>query len=234
VLFRLDSGNDSLDAIQALLENKDRYLIIKRNLRLESREWWLEEAKKQGKAKIIREGKTRYTGILNIQSKVIEAFPRLAVAYEVIERTIDRDGNINMFPDIEVNTFWTNLKVKAEIVIELYHAHGTMEQYHSELKTDMGLERFPSGKYAVNQIILSVGMAAFNILRYMGQSVVEQKQYTPFAITSLRKRVGTVIRDLMCLACKIVKHSGYLTVKVFRDNPWYPAYQRLNTLYQTL
>jgi hypothetical protein len=234
VLFRLDSGNDSLDTIQALLENKRQYLIIKRNLRLESPEWWLESAKKQGKAEIIREGKIRYTGMLNIQSKATEAFPRLAVAFEVIERTIDRDGNVNLFPEIEVNTFWTNLTVNAETVIELYHAHGTMEQFHSELKTDMGLERFPSGKYAVNQIILSVAMAAFNVLRFMGQTLIEQKYCAPFPIKTLRKRLGTVIRDLICFACKIVKHSRHLSVKIFTDNPWFPMYYRLNTIFQTL
>jgi hypothetical protein len=76
------------------------------------------------------------------------------VVYEVIERTIDRDGQALIIPDIEVNTFWSNVKEKAETIIELYHDHGTMEQFHSELKTDMDMERFPSGKYGVNQIIL--------------------------------------------------------------------------------
>jgi hypothetical protein len=167
-LFRLDSGNDSLDTIQALPGNKDHYIIIKRNLRFESEEWRLEEAKKDGKAEIIREGKIRYTGIMNIESKVTGEFPRVAVAYEVIERTIDRDGNINLFPGIEVDTFRTNLKVKAETVIELYHARGTMEQFHSELKTGMGLERFPSGKYDVNRIILSVAFARVQYIAVYG------------------------------------------------------------------
>jgi hypothetical protein len=234
VLFRLDSGNDSLDTVQALLENKGRYLIIKRNLRLESPEWWLENAKNEGKAEIIREGKIRYTGMLKIQSKVTEAFPSLAVAFEVIERTIDRDGNVNMFPEIEVNTFWTNLNVSAETIIELYHAHGTMEQFHSELKSDMGLERFPSGKYAVNQMILSFAMAAFNTLRFMGQSMIEQKYCSPVAIKTLRKRLGTVIRHLMCFACKIVKHSRRLVIKIFMDNPWFMMYHRLNTIFEAL
>ena len=33
-----------------------------------------------------------------------------------------------------------------ETVIDLYHAHGESEQYHSEIKTDMDVEKTPIGK----------------------------------------------------------------------------------------
>jgi hypothetical protein len=41
------------------------------------------------------------------------------------------------------------MEEEAEKVIELYHGHGTMEQYHRELKSDMRVERLPSGKNGV-------------------------------------------------------------------------------------
>ena len=50
-----------------------------------------------------------------------------------------------------------------------YHAHGECEQFHSEIKTDMDLERLPSGKFATNALILELGMVAYNILRMIGQ-----------------------------------------------------------------
>ena len=71
----------------------------------------------------------------------------MPVAFEVIERLYDHDDNRLLVPDIEVNTYWTNLTCSADEVIALYHAHGTSEQFHSELKSDMGVEQLPSGKF---------------------------------------------------------------------------------------
>ena len=48
------------------------------------------------------------------------------------------------------------------MTIPLYHSHGTCEQFHSEIKTDMNGERFPSGKFAVNDILLHIMKIAFN------------------------------------------------------------------------
>jgi hypothetical protein len=50
---------------------------------------------------------------------------------------------------VEVETYWTNLIEDPEEVIKLYHARGTSEQFHSELKNDMGIERLPSGKWVL-------------------------------------------------------------------------------------
>ncbi len=49
-------------------------------------------------------------------------------------------------PDIELNTWWTNPGLSDDEIIRLYHAHGECEQYHSEIKSDMDVERLPSGK----------------------------------------------------------------------------------------
>ena len=38
-------------------------------------------------------------------------------------------------------------------VIGLYHAHGECEQFHSEIKTDMDMERLPSGKFETNELV---------------------------------------------------------------------------------
>ena len=46
---------------------------------------------------------------------------------------------------------------------------GAAEQFHSELKSDMVFERFPSGKMDVNAILLHIAMIAFNTLRKIGQ-----------------------------------------------------------------
>ena len=52
--------------------------------------------------------------------------------------------------------FWTNLSFLDEEVIRLYHAHGESEQFHSEAKHDMDMERFPSGKFDTNELFLEL------------------------------------------------------------------------------
>jgi len=43
------------------------------------------------------------------------------------------------------------------------------EQFHSEFKSDLDIERLPSGKFATNTLIMSLPVLAYNILRYIGQ-----------------------------------------------------------------
>lgn len=59
-----------------------------------------------------------------------------------------------MVPDIECNTIRTNLGWSDDDVINGYHAHGECEQFHSEIKTDMDVERLPSGKFETNELVL--------------------------------------------------------------------------------
>ena len=44
----------------------------------------------------------------------------MRIVYEVIERTIDKHGQFLLIPDIEVNTFWTNLGDSDDDIIDLY------------------------------------------------------------------------------------------------------------------
>lgn len=81
---------------------------------------------------------------------------------EVTERLTTPEGEILLFPEIEVSSWWINLCEDEAVCIELYHDHGTSEQFHSEFKTDMGLESLPSGKFATNALILNLAVIAYN------------------------------------------------------------------------
>jgi hypothetical protein len=122
-----------------------------------------------------------------------------------------------------VNSWWTNLRCDAEKVIDLYHDHATSEQFHSELKHDMDIERLPSGKFAVNRIILAVAMNAFNTLRYLGQKSLEPENKRHVK----RKRLGKVIRDLICVAGKLVRHGRELIFKIYENDPIWPIFSKL-------
>ena len=233
LLFRLDSGNDSIDTIKALFNDinvKNRFLIMKRNTRRESVEKWLEYAQEHGKAMRTKAGKVVWTG--NAYDVHPEGYNQIHCVYEITERTTDESGNSLLIPDIEVNTWWTNLPYSAETVIGLYHNHGTSEQYHSELKHDMDIERLPSGKFNVNELYLMIGMNAYNILRYMGQSAKGIKTEIPVKSRSSRMRLGKVIQNIIGIAVKYVSHAGKRIIKIWEDNPWCRLYFKLDAIFQ--
>jgi hypothetical protein len=150
--------------------------------------------------------------------------------FEVIQRDTDREGNRLLIPEVEVNSWWTNLECGPEKVIELYHEHGTSEQYHSELKTDMDVERLPSGKFEANRIVLVVAMNAYNALRVLGQKSVE----TGGRKKHKRKRLGKVIRELICVAGKLVRHAGQLVLKIYEGEAIVPVFLGLDALLDSL
>jgi hypothetical protein len=235
LLFRLDSGNDSADTIKALFGGagaKGRHMIMKRNNRREGGEEWLEYAKKHGKANEARPGKTAWTGCA--REKHPAGFGKVHCVYEVTERATDEKGNPLLFHDIEVNTWWTDLPYAAETVIGLYHDHGTSEQYHSELKHDMDIERLPSGKFSVNELYLMVGMNAYNALRFIGQSAKAIKEAIPVRSRGLRMRLGKVIQNIIGISVKYVSHAGKKFIKIWEGNPWKNLYIQLDTVFQRL
>jgi hypothetical protein len=87
----------------------------------------------------------------------------------LIERTIDKQGQALLLPNHQLEGWWTSLDEKPENGIERYCAHATHEQFHSEFKADLDLERLPSGKFDCNDLILQCALLAYNCLRLIGQ-----------------------------------------------------------------
>lgn len=181
----LDSGNDASENIGIFMEESYKYnnvsFIIKRNPRQESKEEWLESVRECCQnIQHPRDGKTVYTGqtfrdVTYSLSDNEEKTVGIRTVYEITERTIDRYGQYFIVPDIELGTYWTNTSLPDETVIDLYHAHGESEQYHSEIKTDMDVERLPSGKFESNKLVLELTMIAYNILRIIGQESLNKE-----------------------------------------------------------
>jgi hypothetical protein len=224
-LFRLDSGNDAWENLKTMISAGLNYFcIIKRNKRRECDEQWLKRAKRHGELTVPRKGKKVWVGSIQIHPcKNGETIKDVYCVFEIIERKIDRTGNRLLIPEIEVSTWWTNLKCGAEKVIELYHDHATSEQFHSELKHDMGIERLPSGKLDVNKILFAVAMNAYNTLRFLGQHAVVRESRN----VHKRKRLGKVIRDVICVAGKLVRHARSLVFKIYENDPMLPVFFRV-------
>ena len=230
LLFRLDSGNDSTDNIGIFLENGCSF-IMKRNLRRESREGWLDEIKdKCLDITSPREGKTVYIGStwrdISYVGSDGEKHPfTVRTVYEIIKRTIDKHGQYLLPADVEVNMWDVNVDYTDRDVISLYHAHGESEQFHSEIKTDMDLERFPSGKFDTNELVLELAMLAYNILRMIGDESIGPNH--PMNHPIKRRRIGTVIKNLVMMACHITSHARRSKIGLGRSNVWRRTFKQV-------
>ena len=226
ILYRLDSGYDSQENI-SILHACGNY-IIKRNLRRESLDEWLEIAKIYGRKTEPRKGKVVYIGecfrFMEAQNGIEEP---LRIVFEVTVRTIKANGEVLLLPEIQADTYWSKLNESPETVIELYHDHGTSEQYHSELKSDMGVERLPSGKFSTNATVLHVAMIGFNILRKIGQGLLSIPEVLPIKVTMKRRRLRKVIQDIIYMACKYVKTGNRRKLKFGINCPWFNPFKLL-------
>lgn len=228
VLIRLDSGCDDGDIIEEIMKYPEVYFLVKRNLRKESREQWLDMAKSVGKCHEPRVGKKVYTGaVTHMHPAGKEELSPIFTVFEVTERTITAEGQLLLSPEIEVNTWWTNLSEEPETSVELYHKHGTSEQFHSELKSDLGIERLPSGSFSTNSLVLTLSMIAFNSLRIIGQKSLENKDLLPVKLEVERRRLRSVLQDLIYIGCKRVVHAGRTILKLGRSNPWVDIFRHV-------
>lgn len=218
LLVRMDAGNDSRENLKVCLSTGANFLI-KRNLRKEPPESWLTYAKEHGTVERAREGKIVYRGQKHLTFTVgLTAFP-LQLVYVVTERTMLASGQLLLTPQVEVDTYWTNLAIDAAAVEELYHDHATSEQFHSEIKTDLDLERLPSGKLKTNQLVLQLGTVAYNILRLMGQFSVGNP-LTPLRKKAERRRIRTVIKNLITCAARSIQHARQCYLGFASTDKW--------------
>jgi len=215
LLLRLDSGNDDIGNIRECHKAKVDF-VIKRNLRKESIDEWLLDARALGEWRTPRDGKTVYVG----ETMRERDGENVRVVFEVVERTITRDGQVLLVPEIEVNTWWVSLGSRTatpDEIIAIYKAHGTSEQFHSEIKSDMDLERLPSGKFATNALVLTLAVPVFNMLRLCSQVGMKNGYLSKKKVS--RRRIRTVIQDMMYMAARVVDHARRICIDFSRRNP---------------
>ncbi len=215
LLLRQDAAHDDTDNfVEVSLQSKHHKrkidFITKWNPRNKHRNgYWLNYAEKHGYFRCAEESTDGYrVAIFDIEEerycKKSGRGGKYRRVMRVTEETIDRDGQQLLIPNIKVEGWWTSLNLSCEEVIELYNERGTSEQFHSEFKTDLDLERLPSGKFATNQLVLSCAVFAYNILRWIGQNGLIGKR-KPKRSNVKRRRIRTVIQHLMYLAARLIK-----------------------------
>lgn len=96
--------------------------------------------------------------------------------------------------------------------MDLYHTHDESEQYHSEIKTDMDVERLPSGKFESNKLGFELTLIAYNILRIIGQESLK-KHDAPERKMVRHHRIQTIISNLMQIAGHL-QHASLILINV--------------------
>ena len=150
----------------------------------------------------------------------------LRIVFRVTVRTMLKSGQMLLIPDVDVDTWWTSLDNSPEDIIRLYCEHATCEQFHSELKSDMGLERFPSGKFDTNAAIMKLAALAYNILRIIGQTALDDgHKLTRHDVRRLRAK--TVINRFMFIAGHVINHARQMFLSLGRSNIWRDSFVRI-------
>jgi hypothetical protein len=232
ILARLDSGFDSA-AIQAGLEAMNvqgmprvDWLIkwnprstdaaeLAQRLDAQAHAW---EHPRQGKRVALWEQQVEVPGVALPVRRVLR----------LVERTIGSRGQHLILPEYELDGWTTTLpeSIDAAQVIALYADHGTHEQFHAEFKTDMDLERLPSGKFDTNALVCQLAVLAMNILRLMGQRGLLGPD-APVRHPAKRRRIKTVIQELVYRAGRIIEHGRQIVLGLGANDRAAAAFMRL-------
>jgi hypothetical protein len=141
------------------------------------------------------------------QSVVVPGIQRpLRRVLRLIERSIDKRGQVLIVPELTLDGWTTSLPAtfSAQDIIALYADHGTHEQFHSEFKTDLDLTRLPSGKFDTNYLVCQLAAVAMNILRLMGQRGLLGPD-APVRHSAKRRRIKTVMQELIYRAGRLIQ-----------------------------
>ena len=228
ILMRVDSGHDALEN-RVRADDEEIDFIIKWNPRKQSPEDWLAHAERLGHWtdwEYPREGKrvATFTVYEEKQWRGQEYTHRRVM--RVTERSIDKRGNGLLIPVVEVEGWWTSLEYPDHEIIRLYKDHATSEQFHSEFKTDLDLERLPSGKFETNELVMAMGAFVYNMLRWIGLVGLIGED-APVRHKAQRRRVRTVMQEFMYLAAKVYQRSRYWWIRFSAHCPAFAAFQRV-------
>jgi hypothetical protein len=236
IMVRLDSGHDAKDTRAWLYDVETPLLvdfIIKWNPRkeasIDNKEKWLEYAQQLGCLAhwdSPREGKLVATFSVYVDEEREGKTYTTRRVMQLTKRTIDKHGQLLLTPELEIEGWWTTLDFSDQEILALYRDHATSEQFHSEIKTDLDLEKLPSGKFASNTLILTMGLFTYNVLRWIGLAGLMGDD-SPVRHQAKRRRVRTVMQELIYLAAHIHERGRRLIMRFGRTSPGYQAFQRV-------
>jgi hypothetical protein len=103
----------------------------------------------------------------------------------------------------------TNREESATEVIWKHNGRGQSENWHKELKLDMGMEQMPCGQKEANALYFAIGVLAYNLAQLLKRRVLPES-YRTATVATLRWKVYR-------LAGKLVRHARGLILQIKAD-----------------
>ena len=103
----------------------------------------------------------------------------------------------------------TNREESAAEVIWKHNGRGQSENWHKELKLDVGMEQMPCGQRAANALYFAIGVLAYNLAQLLKRRVLPES-YRTVTLATLRWKVYR-------LAGKLVRHARGLILQIKVD-----------------
>jgi hypothetical protein len=134
----------------------------------------------------------------------------------------DEKGQPLLIKDVRYHILATNLpkEVTPQRAFEFYRGRGASEEANKELKHDLDLERLPSQTFSVNEVFLTLGTMAYNLLILLGQQWRNEDDGAGTAEEAgqVRRRIRTIQDYLLRSAAVVVSHARKSLLKV---NGWW-------------
>ena len=242
VLVRLDSGFDAAETLLRI-HGEGADFIVAVNPRGENEAIWTDQARALPKSawirlKGIRNLRVAYLERMEVRKdqdgneiqvrRIVRLKKFLCVAAppkpkrkrngkpgEVASKT--HPVMVKPWRDFGVGSSWsTKLDLPAPEIARLYEDHGTSEQYHSEMKSELDLERLPSGKFKTNTLVFQMGCLAYNVLRVLG---IGGKGVFRYRHPTKRKRLKTIIQELILVPARVLHGSNQVKLDLGKSHP---------------
>lgn len=218
ILVRLDSAFDAAETFLTILDEKADF-IISANPRGMDFASWIAEARALPRCAWTRKAGFKNLRVAYLSRLEARAFEgreilvrRVVRMHKRLEREVAEPGGhapiLGKRVVIEADySWWTTLELPEREIAELYANHATSEQFHSELKGELDLERMPSGKFATNDLVFHLGLLAYNLLRVLGLKAHRALRHRH---PTQRRRLRTIIRELILLPARVLHGSKQL------------------------
>ncbi len=130
--------------------------------------------------------------------------------------------------------WWTSLpEADPKTVVMLYHDHAAMEQHHGELKTDLGVERLPSGKFETNSLYYQLSGIAMTVLRIIGDRALKcDPGASPRGSRPKQKRLRlrTILERYIFVPGRLVWHARRFKIAIGRGYAHFKAFKEMHAL----
>lgn len=103
----------------------------------------------------------------------------------------------------------SNREESAAEVIWKHNGRGSSENWHKELKLDVGMEQMPCGQWEANALYFAIGVLAYNLAQLLKRQVLPASLRTA-TLATLRWKVYR-------LAGKLVRHARGLILQIKAD-----------------